>query len=281
MAFNFVKRADDLVPLRHILASTYDKSGLADFARGIVAANSAPADSGPGDRARGGRPRTTDGGSGGGDRAQDSWAGEDRAAKGRAEAPGGCTDRSSGIFFYSTGGTYDVLASALTGLPGVELVRVSDYTGQPEMRGGLVKTLDWKIYLGLLAETGDGAHEADLLRAGAVKFDMVIANLYPFAEASADPDAAPEDLRQRIDIGGPCMIRAAAKNYLRVASVSSPVQYGAILAELMSNGGRTKLESRRRLAAEAFALTSRFDATVSARLGGLSAQTVADAYRCQ
>ena len=227
MAFNSVKRADDLVPLRHILASTYDKAGLPDFVLGIA----------------------------------------------RVSAAAGL-----GVRFYSTGGTYDELAKVFAGIKGPELVKVSDYTGQPEMKGGLVKTLDWKIYLGLLAETGDAAHEADLGRAGAVKFDMVIANLYPFAEVSADPNAAPEELRQRIDIGGPCMIRAAAKNYLRVASVSSPVQYAGLLAELQSTGGKTRLETRRRLAAEAFALTSRFDAAVSARLSGLPAAAVAAAY---
>jgi phosphoribosylaminoimidazolecarboxamide formyltransferase / IMP cyclohydrolase len=225
MAFNSVKRADDLVSVRNVLASTYDKAGLADFVRSIVAASP-----------------------------------------------------TSGLRFYSTGGTYDELAKALAGLKGAELVKVSDYTGQPEMKGGLVKTLDWKIYLGLLAEAGDSAHEADLERAGAVKFDMVIANLYPFEAAAADAGAAPEDLRQRIDIGGPCMIRAAAKNYLRIASVSNPAQYSAVLAELNSTGGKTRLDTRRRLSAEAFALTSRFDATVSARIGGLSPAAVAAAY---
>jgi phosphoribosylaminoimidazolecarboxamide formyltransferase/IMP cyclohydrolase len=212
--------------------STYDKAGLADFLRGIVAASADSATTVPGD----------------------------------------------GLRFYSTGGTYDELAKVLSGIKGPELVKVSDYTGQPEMKGGLVKTLDWRIYLGLLAETGDEEHQADLARHGAVAFDMVIANLYPFAEASSDPNAAPEDLRQRIDIGGPCMIRAAAKNYLRIASVSSPAQYAAVLDELRATGGKTRLETRRRLSAEAFALTSRFDSTVSARLGGLSAATVASAY---
>ena len=235
MAFNSVKRADDLVPLRNVLVSTFDKSGLADFVRGIIASSADSATTLPGD----------------------------------------------GLRFYSTGGTYDELAKVLAGIKGPELVKVSDYTGQPEMKGGLVKTLDWKIYLGLLAETGDAAHEADLERAGAVHFDMVIANLYPFAEASADPNAAPEELRQRIDIGVPCMIRAAATNFLRIASVSIPAQYGPVLAELKATGGKSRLETRRRLAAEAFSLTSRFDATVSARLGGLSAAAVAAAYELE
>ena len=79
----------------------------------------------------------------------------------------------------------------MAGMPGDFLVKVSDYTGQPEMKGGLVKTLDWKIYLGLLAETGDADHAADLERSGAVAFDMVIANLYPFAETAADRPPRP------------------------------------------------------------------------------------------
>jgi phosphoribosylaminoimidazolecarboxamide formyltransferase / IMP cyclohydrolase len=228
MAFNSVKRADDLVPLRHALVSVYDKSGLADLIRGLAAA-------------------------------------------------------CPGICFYSTGGTYDAidlaLAGAAPGSPGIAaLVKISDYTGQAEMKGGLVKTLDWKIYLGLLAETGDADHEADLERAGAVAFDMVIANLYPFAEAAADPASSPEELRQRIDIGGPAMLRAAAKNFLRVASVSSPARYDSLLAELRSTGGRTRLETRRALAADTFALVSRFDAGVAARLGGLDAAAIAAAY---
>jgi phosphoribosylaminoimidazolecarboxamide formyltransferase / IMP cyclohydrolase len=228
MAFNSVARADDLVPVRNVLASVFDKSGLAELVRGIVAV---------------------------------------------AAAGGG-----GPVAFYSTGGTYDFLRDALSGVAGAELRKVSDYTGQPEMGGGLVKTLDWKIYLGLLAEMGNAGHAADLERTGAVAFDMVIANLYPFEEAAGDSGASPEKLRQHIDIGGPCMIRAAAKNYLRVASVSSPAQYGELLEELRATGGRTRLETRRRLAAEAFARTSRFDAAISARLGGFDPAAVAAAY---
>lgn len=230
MAFNAVKQADDLVLVRKVLVSTYDKSGLAEFVLGIVSSVSSPA---------------------------------------------------RDLSFYSTGGTYDALEAAFSGLSGAsrpDLVKVSDYTGQSEMKGGLVKTLDWKIYLGLLAEKGDAAHEADLERTGAVAFDLVIANLYPFAQAASDDASEPETLRQRIDIGGPCMIRAAAKNYLRVASVSSPEQYGALLDELKSTRGRTSFATRRRLAAEAFSLTSRFDELVSAKLLGLDALALSSAY---
>ncbi len=146
------------------------------------------------------------------------------------------------------------------------------------MAGGLVKTLDWKIYLGLLAESGNAHHEADLRRLGAVAFDMVIVNFYPFLEAAADTGAAPEELRQRIDIGGPAMLRAAAKNYLRVAPVSDPAQYPTLLAEIGSEGG-TRLETRRFLAAAAFALTARFDTAVSSRLAGFDSDGIAAAYR--
>ncbi|HUW41328.1 MAG TPA: hypothetical protein VMV90_09970 [Rectinemataceae bacterium] len=179
--------------------------------------------------------------------------------------------------FYATGGTADALRSALGPAGGGRVVAVSEYTGQPEMQGGLVKTLDWKIYLGLLSESGNESHEADLGRAGAVAFDMAIVNLYPFFEAAADPAAAPEELRQRIDIGGPAMLRAAAKNFLRVAAVSAPAQYEALLDEIRAEGG-TLLGTRRRLAAAAFSLTSRFDAAVSARLEGLGPAELARAY---
>jgi len=183
-----------------------------------------------------------------------------------------------GCRFFATGGTLAALRDALGELADSRVLSVSDYTGQPEMQGGLVKTLDWKIYLGLLAESGNAAHEADLERAGAVAFDAVIANLYPFEAAADDPGSGPEELRQRIDIGGPAMIRAAAKNYLRVASVSEPRQYGALLAELRGTGGATRLAFRRRLAAEAFARVSRFDARIAETLGGMDAAALAAAY---
>lgn len=184
--------------------------------------------------------------------------------------------------FYATGGSADALRSVLgrgAQAPGGagRLVAVSEYTGQPEMQGGLVKTLDWKIYLGLLSESGNESHEADLKRAGAVAFDMAVVNLYPFFEAAADLASSPEELRQRIDIGGPAMLRAAAKNYLRVAAVSDPAQYAALIDEIRAGGGLS-LETRRRLAAATFALCSRFDAAVSARLAGLDPAELARVY---
>ncbi len=194
----------------------------------------------------------------------------------------GLVREAPGIVFYSTGGTHEAIRATLASLgPAAgepRLVAVSDYTGQPEMAGGLVKTLDWKIYLGLLAETGNASHAADLARLGAQAFDLVVGNLYPFAEAAGDPSSSVETLRQRIDIGGPAMIRAAAKNFLRVASVSDPGQYGELLAELRSARGATRLEFRRRLAAAAFERISRFDRLVAERLAGVGPEALAAAY---
>lgn len=176
-------------------------------------------------------------------------------------------ERCPGARFYSTGGTYVELARALGD---GKVVQVSDYTGQPEMSGGLVKTLDWKIYLGLLAEDGDESHRRDIDRTGAAYFDMVIVNLYPFAravpEAAGKSDA--EIARQHIDIGGPCMLRAASKNHLRVAAVSDPDDYGAIAEELSRRAGSLSLATRRRLAAKAFAAQAAYDAAVAAWLSG-------------
>ena len=133
---------------------------------------------------------------------------------------------------YSTGGTYERIAELLGGASRDRLVSVSDYTGQPEMQGGLVKTLDFKIYLGLLSETYNEAHRADIARVGGVTFDLVVVNLYPFEKTVAAPGVTAEAARGNIDIGGPCMLRAAAKNFLRVAAVCDPRDYAGLLEEL-------------------------------------------------
>jgi phosphoribosylaminoimidazolecarboxamide formyltransferase/IMP cyclohydrolase len=140
------------------------------------------------------------------------------------------------------------------------------YTGQPEMKGGLVKTLDWRIYLGLLSEPHDPDHEADRARIGAVAFDLVVGNLYPFGSVSSAPGPF-ETARQNIDIGGPCMLRAAAKNFLRVAGVCDPSDYPAVLEELGRTGGRLGLATRTRLARKVFETTSHYDAAIAAFLG--------------
>jgi phosphoribosylaminoimidazolecarboxamide formyltransferase/IMP cyclohydrolase len=158
------------------------------------------------------------------------------------------------------------------------LRQVSDYTGQPEMQGGLVKTLDFKIYLALLSETYNAAHAADLSRTGAEPIDLVVVNLYPFKETIARKEVTPEQARANIDVGGPCMLRAAAKNFLRVAAVADPADYPSILAELESAGGALSLATRFRLAQKAFAATAEYDRAIAEYLGGLPAEQVAACY---
>ena len=128
----------------------------------------------------------------------------------------------SGVKIYSTGGTYTKVKEILGDKAEGTLVAVSDYTGQPEMQGGLVKTLDFKIYLGILSEKYNDAHQADIKRLDAKALDMVVVNLYPFKQTVAKEGVTPEMARTNIDIGRPCMDRAPAKNYLRVASVTDP-----------------------------------------------------------
>lgn len=168
-----------------------------------------------------------------------------------------------GVKIYSTGGTYARVKEILGADADKTLVAVSDYTGQPEMQGGLVKTLDFKIYLGLLSETYNDAHQADMKRLSAKPIDMVVVNLYPFQETVAKPGVTPEMARTNIDIGGPCMVRASAKNYLRVASVTDPLDYGNIAEELASNSGTICLSTRFKLMKKAFAHTAAYDTAIS------------------
>ena len=168
------------------------------------------------------------------------------------------------VMIYSTGGTYKMIREILSEEnTSKNLTAVSDYTGQPEMQGGLVKTLDFKIYLGLLSETYNEAHADDLKRVNAVAIDMVVVNLYPFRETVAKPDVTPELARTNIDIGGPCMVRASAKNFLRVASLTDPADYGRILDELRESNGCISLRTRFELAKKAFAHTAEYDTAIS------------------
>ncbi len=184
-----------------------------------------------------------------------------------------------GVKLYSTGGTYTAVQQILgPALAGKHLVSVSDYTGQPEMQGGLVKTLDFKIYLGLLSETYNDAHQRDLARTQAVALDMVVVNLYPFKKTVAQPGVTPEEARTNIDIGGPCMVRASAKNYLRVASVTDPADYGALLGELGAQGGALGLDTRFRLMKKAFAHTAQYDAAIAAFFAGVEAERIRSTY---
>ena len=180
---------------------------------------------------------------------------------------------------FSTGGTFAHLEKILGPSAGRHLTQVSDYTGQPETQGGLVKTLDFKIYLGLLTETYNNAHQADLQRTGGAAIDLVVVNLYPFQETIAKAGVSLEQARGNIDIGGPCMIRAAAKNFIRVAPVVDPADYGAIASELQAHAGATTLALRFRLAGKAFEHTAAYDRAIADSLGRPSAADVSACYR--
>ena len=183
------------------------------------------------------------------------------------------------VTIYSTGGTYKAIQGMLK--PGQEknLVAVSDYTGQPEMQGGLVKTLDFKIYLGILSETYNDAHQADIKRLDAVPMDMVVVNLYPFKNTVAMPGVTPEQARTNIDIGGPCMVRASAKNYLRVASVTDPSDYARLVEELKAQNGTLGLETRFYLMKKSFSHTADYDTAIAAFFAKTAPEAVLNTYQ--
>ena len=183
------------------------------------------------------------------------------------------------IHFYSTGGTFRAIAQILgEGGAATHLTPVSAYTGQPETQGGLVKTLDFKIYLSLLTETHNDAHQADLARTGAVPIDMVVVNLYPFESTVAQAGVTVEEARANIDIGGPCMLRAAAKNYLRVVPVVDPGDYEALLGDLERGEGALDLATRFTYARKAFGHTAAYDAAIVRFLEQQDAAAVPGAY---
>lgn len=168
------------------------------------------------------------------------------------------------IIIYSTGGTYTAIESFLgVGEALKHLRRITDYTGQPEMQGGLVKTLDYRIYLGLLSETYNESHRADLRRMQVDPFDLVVVNLYPFQEAVSRKEATVEEGRTHIDIGGPTLLRSGAKNFLRVATLCDPEDYPGFLEVLRTHGGATTLTDRFRWAKKVFKLTASYDAAIS------------------
>jgi len=183
-----------------------------------------------------------------------------------------------GVRLFSTGGTFQHLKEIVGERADSCLTQVSDYTGQPETQGGLVKTLDFKIYLGLLTETYNTDHQNDLHRTDAVPIDMVIVNLYPFKETISKQGVTVEQARGNIDIGGPCMIRASAKNFIRVASVVDPGDYNALLDDMNENEGSLSLNLRYRLAQKAFAHTAEYDSTIRDFLNSKTMEDVAACY---
>ena len=181
----------------------------------------------------------------------------------------------------STGGTYAKIRQILGPNADDTLAPVSQYTGQPETQGGLVKTLDFKIYLGLLTETHNPAHREDLQRTGAVPIDLVVVNLYPFAKTVANAGVTLEEARANIDIGGPCMIRASAKNFHRVAVVVNPGDYAGLTSSLEETGGATRLEDRFLWARKAFAHTAAYDKHISTYMDSVDFSAASGCYAIQ
>lgn len=167
----------------------------------------------------------------------------------------------AGYQLISSGGTAAALQAA--GLP---VTKVADHTQAPEILGGRVKTLHPRIHGGILARRSESSHQADLEAQGIVPIDVVVVNLYPFRETVADPDVEFDAAIENIDIGGPAMLRAAAKNHADVAVLTSPSQYDAFLEALAAS--TLTLDVRRRLALEAFQHTASYDAAISTWLAG-------------
>jgi phosphoribosylaminoimidazolecarboxamide formyltransferase/IMP cyclohydrolase len=167
-----------------------------------------------------------------------------------------------GVEIVSTGGTAAALADG-----GIAVRTVEELTGAPEILGGRVKTLHPRLHGALLAVRDDPEHAATLADEGIEEIDLVCTNLYPFERAMAQRDASDAEVIENIDIGGPAMIRAAAKHHRYIAVVVRPESYDAVLAELEEGDGAISAGTRHWLANEAFAVTARYDAAISGWFG--------------
>ncbi len=177
-----------------------------------------------------------------------------------------------GVEVVSTGGTARVLSEA-----GVKVVPIEEYTGFPEMMDGRVKTLHPKVHGGLLARRDDPQHMAEAAEHGIGMIDLVCVNLYEFEKTVAAPDVTFADAIEHIDIGGPSMLRSAAKNADSVTVVSDPADYDDVLAEMRANDGCTTLATRRELQLKVYETTAAYDAAIAVWLGDqLDAQARAD-----
>src|SRR5579863_576270 len=170
-----------------------------------------------------------------------------------------------GVELISTGGTAKLLRDS-----GIAVKDISELTGFPEMLDGRVKTLHPKVHGGILHRRENPAHTAAVAEHGISPIDMVVVNLYAFEKTAAKPGVAFDELIENIDIGGPSMIRSAAKNFHDVAIVTSPADYDAIAGELASSGGSLSLDTKWRLARKAFATTAAYDSAIASTLERVS-----------
>ena len=166
----------------------------------------------------------------------------------------------------STGGTAKLLRDS-----GVAVKDISELTGFPEMLDGRVKTLHPKVHGGILHRRSEPSHRAAVAEHGIQPIDMVVVNLYAFEKTAAKPGVHFEELIENIDIGGPSMIRSAAKNFQDVAIVTSPSDYDAIAEEMSGSGGDVSRATKWRLAQKAFATTAAYDSAIASTLERVSA----------
>ena len=165
-----------------------------------------------------------------------------------------------GVEIISTGGTMKALQDA-----GIPVTYVSDVTGFPEIMDGRVKTLNPKIHGGILAVRSNPEHIKAMEEHGIKPIDLVVVNLYPFRETIAKPGVTEAEAIENIDIGGPAMVRAAAKNFRDVIIITNPARYSSLIATLQQHGD-ADMKTRKTLAKEAFTHTSEYDAAISAYL---------------
>src|SRR5271167_4130825 len=170
-----------------------------------------------------------------------------------------------GVELISTGGTAKLLRES-----GIAVKDISELTGFPEMLDGRVKTLHPKVHGGILHIRGNEKHLAAVAQHGIQPIDMVVVNLYAFEKTAAKPGVEFEDIIENIDIGGPSMVRSAAKNFQDVAIVTSPSDYDAIAKEMDSSGGELSLKTKWRLAQKAFATTAAYDSAIASTLEGIT-----------
>lgn len=171
--------------------------------------------------------------------------------------------QSLGVEILSTGGTYKLLKEK-----GIQVKEVSEHTGFPEMLDGRVKTLHPKIHGGILGRRDDPKHLQQMKTQGIEPIDLVAVNLYPFKATIAKPNVTLEEAIENIDIGGPTMLRSAAKNYKDVAVIIDPKDYAAVLDEMKRSGGEISEAKRYDLAKKVFFTTSDYDRTISSYLEG-------------
>ena len=163
-----------------------------------------------------------------------------------------------GYTIISSGGTHSVIAAE-----GIPVTKVSDYTGSPEILNGRVKTLHPKIHGGILAQRGNPSHDLDRQANGIGHIDIVAVNLYPFKETVAKPDVTMAEAIENIDIGGPSMVRSAAKNYKDVAVMTNPHQYGIYMDSIKGNISIKPETLREQFMVEAFRHTAEYDTTIN------------------